>query len=55
VAAPILVAVQIVLAWAGEDVPFVGAFHGLNALLIFGLTGSLGWAAWRDRAAPDRV
>ena len=46
-AAPVLVAIQIVLAWAGEDHPVVGIFHPLVALLIAGLTGSLAFAAWR--------
>jgi hypothetical protein len=30
----------------GEDVPFVGAFHGLGALVIFGLSGSFAGSAW---------
>jgi hypothetical protein len=46
-AAPVLVAIQIVLAWAGKDHPVVGIFHPVNALLIAGLTGSLAFAAWR--------
>jgi Family of unknown function (DUF6220) len=43
----VLVAIQIVLAWAGEDHPVVGIFHPLNAFLIAGFTGSLAFAAWR--------
>ena len=46
-AAPVLVAIQIVLAWGGESQPIVGIFHPINALLIAGLTGSLAFAAWR--------
>jgi Family of unknown function (DUF6220) len=46
-AVPVLVAIQIILAWAGEDHPVVGIFHPLVALLIAGLTGSLAYAAWR--------
>ena len=46
-AAPIIVAIQIVLAWGGEDQPIVGIFHSLNALLVFGLTGLLAHRAWR--------
>ena len=52
-ALPVILAVQIVLAWAGYDVPFVGALHGLNALIIFSLSGMLAWSAWRLRAAPE--
>jgi len=44
---PVLVAIQIVLAWGGEDEPIVGIFHPLVALLIAGFTGSLAYAAWR--------
>ncbi|HEY8774043.1 MAG TPA: hypothetical protein VIM05_05680 [Gaiellaceae bacterium] len=44
---PILVAVQIVLAWAGEDHPVVGILHPINAFLILGFVGSLAFAAWR--------
>ncbi len=44
---PVLVAIQIVLAWGGEDEPIVGIFHPLNAFLIAGFTGSLAYAAWR--------
>jgi Family of unknown function (DUF6220) len=55
-ALPVLVAVQTVLAWISEDVPFIGIFHGLNALVIFGLSGSLAGRAWmegrRAAAAP---
>jgi hypothetical protein len=49
-AAPVLVAVQIILAWAGEDAPAVGIFHPINALVIAGLTGSITVYAWRRRA-----
>jgi Family of unknown function (DUF6220) len=52
-AVPVAVAVQIVLAWASESVHAVGILHGLNALVIFGLTGSMTGMAWRAaRAAP---
>jgi hypothetical protein len=46
-AVPVLVAIQIVLAWGGEDQPIVGIFHPLNAFVIAGFTGSLVFAAWR--------
>jgi hypothetical protein len=52
-AVPIAVAVQIVLAWASESVHAIGILHGLNALVVFGLTGYLTGQAWRGaRAAP---
>ena len=46
-ALPVLVAIQIVLAWGGEDQPIVGIFHPLVAFLIAGFSGSLVFAAWR--------
>jgi len=54
-AAAVLVAValQIVLAWISESVHGVGILHGLNALVLFGLTGYLTGEAWRERHAPD--
>jgi heme A synthase len=51
-ALPLLLIVQILLATGGEDVPFIGAFHGVNALVIFGLSGSLTGVAWRRKPAP---
>ena len=53
-ALPVAVIIQILLAGFGEDVPFIGAFHGLGALVVFGLSGSLAGRAWaedRRRAA----
>jgi hypothetical protein len=44
---PVLVAIQIVLAWAGEDHPVVGIFHPVNALLIVGFACFLTFGAWR--------
>ena len=52
---PVLVAVQIVLAWISEDVHGVGILHGINALVIFGLTGSLTFAEFRRRAVEADV
>jgi len=49
----VAVAVQIVLAWISEGVHGVGVLHGLNALVIFALTGYLTGQAWRaHRADP---
>ncbi len=50
-AVPLLVALQIVLAWISEAVHGVGILHGLNALVLFGLTGYLTGEAWRTRRA----
>jgi hypothetical protein len=36
-----LLLLQVILAWIGFEVPAVGFFHPLNALLILGLTGYL--------------
>ena len=52
-AVPILVAVQIVLAWASENTHGVGILHGINALVIFGFTGSLAAVAWRTPMARE--
>jgi hypothetical protein len=46
-AVPVAVLVQIVLAWASEAVHGIGILHGLNALVIFGLTGYLTGRQWR--------
>lgn len=54
-AVPVAVAVQIVLAWISEEVHGVGILHGINALVVFGLTGYLTGEAWRSRAAPGAV
>lgn len=51
-AVPVAVAVQIVLAWISESVHAVGILHGVNALVVFGLTGYLTGQAWRAARAP---
>jgi hypothetical protein len=49
-AVPVLVVVQIALfAWGGEETAVLGFFHGLNALVIAGLAGSLASREWRRR------
>lgn len=50
-AVPVAVAVQIVLAWASESVHAIGILHGINALVIFGLTGAMTGMAWREARA----
>lgn len=50
-ALPVLVAVQIVLAWAAESTHWVGPFHALVAFAILGLSGRLVYEAWRGTPA----
>jgi hypothetical protein len=50
-AVPVAVLVQIVLAWASESVHGIGILHGLNALVVFGLTGYLTGQEWREGRA----
>ena len=54
-ALPVLVIVQILLAYASEAVHGIGILHGINALVIFGLTGSLTFAEFRRRAVEADV
>ena len=54
-AVPVAAVVQIVLAWISEGVPAVGPLHGLNALVIFGLTGAMTGAAWRQHKASGAM
>jgi hypothetical protein len=50
-AVPVAVAVQIVLAWVSQAHHAVGPLHGLNALVLFALTGYMTSQAWRGRPA----
>lgn len=48
-----LVALQVFLGLAGHAVPFLGALHGVNALLLFSVALYTGWrVAARDRVVP---
>lgn len=47
----VLLIVQVLLAWFGFAVPAIGFFHPLNAFVILGLSGSMAWTSWRERAA----
>ena len=40
--------VQMLLAWGGTSQAWVGFFHGVNALAIAGIAGSLAGAEWRE-------
>jgi hypothetical protein len=44
---PLLLVVQILLAWIGTDTPAVGVLHPINAFLILGLVGSLAYESWK--------
>jgi hypothetical protein len=52
----LLVVIQILLAWAGGAAAWLGVLHGMNALAVAGVAGSLAgreWAAHRGaRIAP---
>ena len=50
----LLLILQVVLAWTGYEVPAVGFFHPVNALLIFVLLLWIVHDTWRggSRAAP---
>ncbi|HKA27246.1 MAG TPA: DUF6220 domain-containing protein [Gaiellaceae bacterium] len=48
---PLLVALQIVLAWISESAHGVGILHGLNALVIFAFVGWLTGQQWRAARA----
>ena len=52
-AVPLDVALQIVLAWISESAHGVGILHGINALVIFSLTGYLTGVAWRSARAAQ--
>jgi heme A synthase len=42
-----LMVLQVLLAWFGFEIPFIGIFHPINAFLILGLSGSIAYQAWR--------
>lgn len=48
-----LLIIQVLLAWFGSDVPIIGIFHPVNALVIFALSGVIAHGAWRE--APREV
>jgi hypothetical protein len=44
-----LLILQVLLAWFGFEVPWIGFFHPINAVLIAGLAGYLTVSEWRGR------
>ena len=49
-AVPLLLILQIVLAWIGESVGQLGFLHPINAFIVLGVLGSLTGRLWRGRA-----
>jgi hypothetical protein len=50
---PLMVVVQILLAWGSESTHWIGPFHALLAFGIVGLSGRLAYEAWRGRSAVE--
>jgi len=48
----LLFILQVILAGVGFSFPPLGFLHPVNALLIFGLSASIAFLAWRDARAP---
>ncbi len=46
-----LMVVQVLLAWFGFEVPAIGFFHPVNALVLFTLSGWLALTEWRGGMA----
>jgi hypothetical protein len=46
---------QLVLGTLGGDEPWVGAFHGLNALAVMGVGGTLARSAWAGAPRGARL
>ena len=46
-----LLILPLLLAWFGFEVPWIGFFHPINAVLIAGLAGYLTVSEWRGRPA----
>ena len=48
----VLLVVQMLLAWFGFEVAWIGFFHPINAVLIAGLSGMLAMTEWRGTSPP---
>jgi hypothetical protein len=46
-----LLVLQVLLAWFGFESPVIGFLHPVNALVLFTLSGWVGWNEWRLRKA----
>ena len=51
----VLGVVQALLSWAATHAAWVGFFHGVNALAIAGIAGSLAGNEWRERRVASDV
>ncbi len=47
-----LLVLQVILAWIGFEVPWIGFFHPINAVVIAGLSGFLATTEFRGSRAP---
>jgi hypothetical protein len=47
-----LLILQMILAWIGYEVPWIGFFHPINAVVIAGLSGFLATTEFRRSRAP---
>jgi len=54
-AVPLLLILQVILAWIGESAGALGFLHPINAFVIMGLVGSIAGRAWRGDMAPARA
>jgi Family of unknown function (DUF6220) len=50
-----LMILQVLLAWFGFEVPFIGVFHPINAFIILGLAGAIAAAAWKGESRAERL
>jgi hypothetical protein len=50
-----LLILQVLLAWFGFEVPVIGFFHPVNALVIFALSGWIAWTSWKGQTTFERV
>jgi heme A synthase len=51
----LLVIIQVALGIFGHEYPFLGALHGLNALILLGSALNAARLARRTRVEPDRM
>ena len=47
-----LLVLQVILAWIGFEVPWVGFFHPINAMVIAGLIGFIAMTEFRGGRTP---
>ena len=47
-----LLILQLLLAWFGFEVPWIGFFHPINAVVIAGLIGFIAVTEFRDGRTP---